>query len=110
MLELSFHGARWRDRRETVEQALQRRARALMLLLGIETATRRVGVVLASEDGMLGRVELGGHADAGPPRHAEQLAPAIEYCCEQIGDVARSRVGDRGRHRARACSPGCGSA
>ena len=57
----------------------------LMLLLGIETATRRVGVVLASEDGMLGRVELGGHADAGPPRHAERLAPAIEYCCEQIG-------------------------
>jgi tRNA threonylcarbamoyladenosine biosynthesis protein TsaB len=56
-----------------------------MLLLGIETATRRVGVVLASEDGMLARVELGGHADAGPPRHAERLAPAIEYCCDQIG-------------------------
>jgi tRNA threonylcarbamoyladenosine biosynthesis protein TsaB len=56
-----------------------------MLLLGIETATRRVGVVLASEEGMLGRVELGGHADAGPPRHAERLVPAIEYCCEQTG-------------------------
>jgi tRNA threonylcarbamoyladenosine biosynthesis protein TsaB len=56
-----------------------------MLLLGIETATRRVGVVLASEEGMIARVELGGHADAGPPRHAERLAPAIEYCCEQVG-------------------------
>jgi tRNA threonylcarbamoyladenosine biosynthesis protein TsaB len=56
-----------------------------MLLLGIETATRRVGVVLASEDGMLARVELGGHADNGPPRHAERLVPAIQYCCDQIG-------------------------
>jgi tRNA threonylcarbamoyladenosine biosynthesis protein TsaB len=56
-----------------------------MLLLGIETATRRVGVVLASEEGMLGRVELGGHADTGPPRHAERLAPAIAYCFEQLG-------------------------
>ena len=56
-----------------------------MLVLGIETATRRVGVVLASEQGLLARVELGGYADAGAPRHAERLAPAIEYCCEQIG-------------------------
>jgi len=56
-----------------------------MLLLGIETASRRVGVVLASEEGMIARVELGGHADLGPPRHAERLAPAIEYCCDQIG-------------------------
>src|SRR5882762_3629872 len=56
-----------------------------MLLLGIDTATRRVGVVLASEEGMRGLVELGGHADAGPPRHAERLVPAIRYCCEQTG-------------------------
>jgi tRNA threonylcarbamoyladenosine biosynthesis protein TsaB len=56
-----------------------------MLLLGIETATRRVGVVLASDEGMLARVELSGYADTGPPRHAEQLAPAIEYCCNEIG-------------------------
>jgi tRNA threonylcarbamoyladenosine biosynthesis protein TsaB len=56
-----------------------------MLLLGIETSTRRVGVVLASEEGMLARVELGGYADSGPPRHAERLAPAIQYCCEQVG-------------------------
>jgi len=56
-----------------------------MLLLGIETATRRVGLVLASEEGMLARVELGGYADTGPPRHAERLTPAIQYCCDQIG-------------------------
>jgi len=56
-----------------------------MLLLGIETATRRVGVVLASDDGLRARVELGGYADPGPPRHAEQLAPAIQYCCDEIG-------------------------
>jgi tRNA threonylcarbamoyladenosine biosynthesis protein TsaB len=48
-------------------------------------------VVLASEDGMLARVELGGHADSGPPRHAEQLTPAIEYCCAQL-DVTLDRV------------------
>jgi tRNA threonylcarbamoyladenosine biosynthesis protein TsaB len=62
-----------------------------MLLLGIETSTRRVGVVLASGQGMLARVELGGHADTGPPRHAEQLTPAIEYCCGQL-DVTLDRV------------------
>jgi len=56
-----------------------------MLLLGIDTSTRRVGVVLANEHGMLGRVELGGTADSGPPRHAETLAPAIEWCCRHCG-------------------------
>src|SRR5437899_396387 len=58
-----------------------------MLLLGIETATRRVGVVLASEEGIRGLVELGGHGDAGAPRHAERLVPAIRYCCEQTGTM-----------------------
>jgi len=56
-----------------------------MLLLGLDTATRRIGVVLANEHGMLGRVELGGTADSGPPRHAETLAPAIAWCCERCG-------------------------
>src|SRR5215831_20936182 len=56
-----------------------------MLLLGIDTATRRVGVVLADEHGMLGRVELGGTSAAGPPRHAETLAPAIKWCMDQCG-------------------------
>src|SRR5882757_8957312 len=56
-----------------------------MLLLGIDTATRRVGVVIANENGMLGRVELGGTAETTPPRHAETLAPAIEWCCRRCG-------------------------
>ena len=60
-----------------------------MLLLGIDTSTRRIGVVLANEHGMIGRVELGGTADTSPPRHAETLAPAIQWCCEQTGvDIA----------------------
>lgn len=62
-----------------------------MLILGIDTATRRVGVVLANEHGMLGRVELGGTADTSPPRHAETLAPAIQWCCER-SDVELSQV------------------
>ena len=56
-----------------------------MLLLGVDTATRRIGVVLADEHGMLGRGELGGAGGSAPPRHAEALAPAIEWCCEQCG-------------------------
>ena len=50
-----------------------------MLLLGIDTATRRVGVVLASEHGLLARVELGGARRRDVrPRHAEVLAPTID--------------------------------
>jgi tRNA threonylcarbamoyladenosine biosynthesis protein TsaB len=61
-----------------------------MLVLGIDTSTRRVGVVLVSEAGLLARVELGGAVAASnadvtarvpTPRHAETLAPAIEYVC-----------------------------
>lgn len=55
-----------------------------MLVLGIDTATRRVGVVLASEHGLLARLELGGPAST-QPRHAEQLAPAIRHVMEQTG-------------------------
>jgi tRNA threonylcarbamoyladenosine biosynthesis protein TsaB len=56
-----------------------------MLILGLDTSTRRVGVVLADGDGMLGRVELGSTTASAPPRHAETLAPAIRWCCEQCG-------------------------
>jgi tRNA threonylcarbamoyladenosine biosynthesis protein TsaB len=56
-----------------------------MHVLGIDTATRRVGVVLASSDGILGRIELGGPIDGRAPRHAETLAPAIATLCEQTG-------------------------
>jgi tRNA threonylcarbamoyladenosine biosynthesis protein TsaB len=60
-----------------------------MLLLGIDTATRRVGVVLASEEGVLARVEIGGPGDTGPPRHAETLAPAIRDACNRTGTSLR---------------------
>lgn len=56
-----------------------------MLLLGLDTATRRVGVVLGDEHGLLGRVELGSTSATSPPRHAETLAPAIAWCCERCG-------------------------
>jgi tRNA threonylcarbamoyladenosine biosynthesis protein TsaB len=56
-----------------------------MLILGLDTATRRVGVVIANEQGLLGRVELGSTADPSPPRHAETLAPAIQWCAQRCG-------------------------
>lgn len=55
-----------------------------MHLLGIDTATRRVGVAIGGAQGLVGSVELGGDGDA-PPRHAEQLAPAVEYLCRETG-------------------------
>lgn len=62
-----------------------------MILLGVDTATRRVGVALGNESGLIASIELGGPAAAGPPRHAEQLAPAIEFLCVQA-DVTLDRV------------------
>lgn len=56
-----------------------------MLLLAIDTATRRVGVALGSERGLLGAVGLGGPSSDGPPRHAEQLVPAIGYLTKETG-------------------------
>jgi len=55
-----------------------------MLVLGIDTATRRVGVVIASEHGLLGRTELGDPSGSAP-RHAEVLAPVIDTLCAQTG-------------------------
>lgn len=60
------------------------------MLLGIDTATRRVGVVLASEQGVLARVEIGGPGETGPPRHAETLAPAIRDACARTGTSLRA--------------------
>src|SRR5262245_578783 len=54
-----------------------------MLLLGLDTATRRVGVVLADENGMLARAEVGGVGAHADPRHAETLAPPIALVCDQ---------------------------
>jgi tRNA threonylcarbamoyladenosine biosynthesis protein TsaB len=50
-----------------------------VLLLAVDTSTRRVGVALGSQRGVIASIELGGTAVDGPPRHAEALAPAIEH-------------------------------
>jgi len=48
-----------------------------MLVLCIDTATPQVAVALGSDAEVLGQVQLA--RSGGRPRHAEQLAPAIEY-------------------------------
>jgi tRNA threonylcarbamoyladenosine biosynthesis protein TsaB len=56
-----------------------------VLLLGIDTSTRRVGVALGGASGMRAALELGGACDDGPPRHAEELAPALAFLTERSG-------------------------
>jgi tRNA threonylcarbamoyladenosine biosynthesis protein TsaB len=50
-----------------------------VLLLAIDTSTRRVGAALGSQLGVVASIEVGGATFDGPPRHAEQLAPATEH-------------------------------
>lgn len=50
-----------------------------MLLLCIDTATPQVGVAIGSDDQILGRIQL-----AHPQHHAEHLAPAIRYLCDEL--------------------------
>ena len=49
-----------------------------MLILGIETATEQVSVDIGGHEGVLGLVEV-----CRGRRHAETLAPAIEFVCTQ---------------------------
>ena len=49
-----------------------------MLILGIETATEQVSVAIGGHEGVLGLVEV-----CRGRRHAETLAPAIEFVCSQ---------------------------
>ena len=49
-----------------------------MIVLGVETATRQVGCALGGVEGVLASF----HATRGR-RHAETLAPAIEFLCRQ---------------------------
>ncbi|MGH9062466.1 MAG: tRNA (adenosine(37)-N6)-threonylcarbamoyltransferase complex dimerization subunit type 1 TsaB [Acidimicrobiales bacterium] len=49
-----------------------------MIILGIETATQQVGAALGGQEGVLASM----HAAKGR-RHAELLAPAIEFVCRQ---------------------------
>jgi tRNA threonylcarbamoyladenosine biosynthesis protein TsaB len=51
-----------------------------VLLLGLDTATPRVTVGIGSGGSLLGEVRL-----TGGRRHAEQLAPAIRYLCDELG-------------------------
>jgi tRNA threonylcarbamoyladenosine biosynthesis protein TsaB len=49
-----------------------------MLILGIDTATEQVGCAIGGHEGVLGSFHV-----ARGRRHAETLAPAIEFLCEQ---------------------------
>ncbi len=49
-----------------------------MLILGIETATEQVGVAIGGHEGVIATFEV-----ARGRRHAEILAPAIEFVCRQ---------------------------
>lgn len=63
-----------------------------MLTLAIDTATAQVGVAIGRDGRVLGEVSI-----AGGRRHAEELAPAIEYLRGQTGisldDLAFVAVG-----------------
>lgn len=55
-----------------------------MLILGIETATSQVGCALADQSGLLAAARSG-----VPRRHAESLAPQIDFVCRQAGVTPR---------------------
>jgi tRNA threonylcarbamoyladenosine biosynthesis protein TsaB len=57
-----------------------------MLLLGIDTATPQVSVAIGDDGTVRGEIRLGRGR-----RHAEQLAPAIEYLCHEL-DVELDRL------------------
>ena len=60
------------------------------MLLAIDTATRRAGVALGDADGVVGEIGLGAAGLSSPPRHTEQLAPAIEYLTRETGVPLRA--------------------
>ena len=83
------------------------RRRRLMLLLGDrhrDPARRRRARV--GRRGARSR-RAGRLADSGPPRHAEALAPAIEYLLRRVRTRARPRCPRSRSASARACSPDC---
>jgi tRNA threonylcarbamoyladenosine biosynthesis protein TsaB len=51
-----------------------------MMILAIDTATSSVSVAIGDRGAAVGAVTL-----AGGRRHAEQLAPAIQYLCQELG-------------------------
>jgi tRNA threonylcarbamoyladenosine biosynthesis protein TsaB len=56
-----------------------------MTLLAIDTTTRRVGVAFGDANGVSVSFEIGAPAGDRPPRHAEELAPAIAYASDRCG-------------------------
>ena len=58
-----------------------------MLILGIETATEQVSVALGGHEGVIALFEVGRGR-----RHAEILAPAIDFICEQA-DIGLDELG-----------------
>jgi tRNA threonylcarbamoyladenosine biosynthesis protein TsaB len=59
----------------------------VVLILGIESATQRVGCAIGGHEGVLAHVE----GNRGR-RHAETLAPAIQYLC-QLADIRLDEIG-----------------
>jgi tRNA threonylcarbamoyladenosine biosynthesis protein TsaB len=59
----------------------------LVLILGIESATDRVGCAIGGHEGVIALHEV-----TGGRRHAETLAPAIEFICQQA-DVTLAELG-----------------
>jgi len=63
-----------------------------MLVLAIDTATAQVSVAVGNAGEVMGSVQL-----VGGRRHAEQLAPAIDYLCRELdvdlGHLAAIAVG-----------------
>jgi tRNA threonylcarbamoyladenosine biosynthesis protein TsaB len=57
-----------------------------VLILAIDTATTRVSAAIGDDGGVIGEVSL-----AGGRRHAEQLAPAIQYLCGEL-DVSLAQL------------------
>jgi tRNA threonylcarbamoyladenosine biosynthesis protein TsaB len=59
----------------------------VMLILGIESATHRVGCAIGGHEGVIALHEV-----TGGRRHAETLTPAIEFICQQA-DVTLAELG-----------------
>ncbi len=106
----SPQGPSWARRRDGTRRRARRGRARLMLLLGIDTATRRVGVVLANEHGMLGRVELGGTAGTARPATPRRSRRRSQWCLRAVRGRARRSCRRSRSGSARACSPGCASA
>ena len=58
-----------------------------MLILGIESATQRVGCAIGGHEGVIGLCEI-----TKGRRHAESLVPAIEFTCRQA-NISLAEIG-----------------